>query len=139
MYLVFQGYSHIEYKSLMDHSTKVLRKNQNSEYIQSFGEEKKGQESSAKYMEDYQQSETLPKVLFKYDFEDPIINYAKVFKTKSYILGFLFADLADDKDLRFNGTEWTTIYFFQQLARIASKEQESEEEPCGNRKPSKDK
>jgi hypothetical protein len=60
--------------------------------------------------------------VFRYDFEESRLNFARIFGTKSYVLGMIFTEYFIDKRVKFNGTEWTTIFFFDELQRIENEE-----------------
>lgn len=33
----------------------------------------------------------------------------------SYFIGFIFADLYHDEDIKFNGSEWTTMHYWDKI------------------------
>lgn len=49
---------------------------------------------------------------FNYAFNSWLENLVWVFQTANPLSIFLFADWGEDHRLRFNGTEWTTFYYF---------------------------
>ena len=50
---------------------------------------------------------------FHYGFATKTESYQRIFKTDNIYLGFLFTDWAEDPKLQaFNGTEWTTLFYW---------------------------
>ena len=55
---------------------------------------------------------------FYYGFATKIESYWRVLKTKDYFMGVLFTDWGEDERLTFNGTEWTTLYYYTCLEKV---------------------
>jgi len=55
---------------------------------------------------------------FNYAFQTWIENLVRVFKSANPLYVFLFTDWGEDPDISFNGTEWTTFYYFGVLQDI---------------------
>mmetsp|Transcript_44675 Transcript_44675/g.59272 ORF Transcript_44675/g.59272 Transcript_44675/m.59272 type:complete len:81 (-) Transcript_44675:62-304(-) len=52
---------------------------------------------------------------FNYGFATRHENVVRVLKTNNYVLGLLFCDLFEDENLAFNGTEWSSFYYFKEI------------------------
>ena len=44
-------------------------------------------------------------------------NIWRVAKTKNLVAALLFLTWGEDSELQFNGTEWTSYYYFRQLQK----------------------
>jgi hypothetical protein len=56
---------------------------------------------------------------FYYGFATKFEAYWRVMKTNDYLVGILFSDYGEDPRINFNGTEWTTLFYYTMLERVA--------------------
>lgn len=40
-------------------------------------------------------------------------------KTQNYVLGMLFTDWFEDESLNFNGTEWSSFYYYKDICAVS--------------------
>ena len=52
---------------------------------------------------------------FNYGFLTRHENIVRLLKTDNYVLGLLFADWFEDPRLNFNGTEWSSFFYFNTI------------------------
>ena len=56
---------------------------------------------------------------FNYGFGTRHENVCRVLKTDNYVLGFLFSDWFEDPRLNFNGTEWSSFYYYNEICKVS--------------------
>ena len=56
---------------------------------------------------------------FNYGFATWQENIARVLKTNNFVLGLLFIDWFEDPRLRFNGTEWSSFYYYSKICEVS--------------------
>ena len=63
---------------------------------------------------------------FYYGFASKFEAYWRVMKTKDYFMGICFSDMGEDPRLNFNGTEWTTLYYYTMLEKVSPEKYKAE-------------
>lgn len=56
---------------------------------------------------------------FNYGFKTRHENICRVLKTDNYVLGFLFTDWFEDPRLDFNGTEWSSFFYYNEICQAS--------------------
>ena len=56
---------------------------------------------------------------FYYGFESMHENVVRVLRTNNYVLGLLFIDWFEDPRLSFNGTEWSSFYYYTKICEVS--------------------
>ena len=75
----------------------------------------------ARLMQENEAPKKVRKLMkFNYAFTTWLENLVWVFQTANPLSALLFSDWGEDSRLRFNGTEWTTFYYFGVLQDINS-------------------
>ena len=93
------GLTYLEYKNLLE--TRMMKPN---------NPDQDGKQESTGTQNTNPKYKSLLK--FHYGFETRHENIVRVLKTNNYVLGFLFIDWFEDPRLSFNGTEWSSFYYF---------------------------
>lgn len=104
-YVAFTGLSYLEYKNLLETRAKIINLKAH------------GKLDSADKGSDGDKSRSLLK--FNYGFGTRHENICRVLKTDNYVLGFLFVDWFEDERLNFNGTEWSSFYYYDQICQVS--------------------
>ncbi|CDW74494.1 dhhc zinc finger domain containing protein [Stylonychia lemnae] len=103
VYVSFQGYTHLEFKDLIE--TQIKKKNQ---------QKNRGNELESQ-LEDEVKGSQHNHVKFEYGYKSIRENLAWIFGTKSFLQAFLFIDRFHDQRLKYNGVEWTVIYYWNDI------------------------
>lgn len=104
-YVAFSGLSYLEYKNLLE--TRATLVNQQVD-----GKLKtEGVDATL--------GTTRVLLKFNYGFATRHENIVRVLKTNNYVLGMLFTDWFEDERLTFNGTEWSSYYYYNEIRRLS--------------------
>ena len=98
-YVAMSGLTYLEYKNLLEKRVIKIDK-----------PDQEGKQDSAGAENTDKKYKNLLK--FHYGFGTRHENIVRVLKTDNYVLGFLFIDWFEDPRLSFNGTEWSSFYYF---------------------------
>ena len=104
-YVAFTGLSYLEYKNLLETRAKAIN-------LDTFG---KLEPTTGVHNQDCRQRKLLK---FNYGFGTRHENIVRVLKTNNYFLGFFFTSWFEDARLSFNGTEWTSFYYYNEILRV---------------------
>lgn len=55
---------------------------------------------------------------FNYGFQSRLENTIRVLKTDNPFVGLWCSDWGEDPNLQYNGTEWTSFYYFEKIKEI---------------------
>ena len=94
MYVASTGLTYIEYKNLMELNY------ENSKKINSLPKDDEAPRKVKRLIK------------FNYAFQSALENLVRLFKSANPLNVFLFTDWGEDPKIIFNGTEWTTFYYF---------------------------
>ena len=112
-YVAFSGLSYLEYKNLLETRAKMINLKENGVLVP----------TGVKNQDD--KKRVLLK--FNYGFSSRHENIVRVLKTDNYILGFLFTDWFEDERLNFNGSEWTSFYYYHEICKVSGGAYQKEE------------
>ena len=104
-YVAFSGLSYLEYKNLIETRAKIINMNIHGKLEPTTGV--KNQDEKHRVL-----------LKFNYGFGSRHENIVRVLKTNNYVLGMLFTDWFEDPRLNFNGTEWSSFYYYNQILRL---------------------
>jgi len=104
-YVAFTGLTYLEYKNLLETRAKVINLQANGK-LEPTGV--KNQDEKHRVL-----------LKFNYGFGSTRENIARVLKTNNVVLGMLFTDWFEDPLLSFNGTEWSSFYYYKQLSEAS--------------------
>ena len=104
-YVAFSGLSYLEYKNLLETKAKVINLAANGR-IEPTGV--KNQDGKNRVL-----------LKFNYGFGTRHENIVRVLKTNNYVLGMLFTDWFEDPRLNFNGTEWSSFYYYNEIIKVS--------------------
>ena len=115
-YVAMSGFTYLEYKNMLEKRAKELN-------IKAHG---KLEPTGLKNFDEVHKS----LLKFNYSFRTRHENIVRVLKTNNYVLGLLFIDWFEDPRLSWNGTEWSSFYYFNKIIEVsdgayASQEYES--------------
>ena len=101
-YVAFTGLSYLEYKNLLEINARRSNAEANGKQL-----------SPEDQLEE--NDKHLKLVKFNFGFATRDENIVRVLKTTNYVVGFWFTDWGEDPLLAYNGTEWTTFWYFNQI------------------------
>ena len=104
-YVAFTGLSYLEYKNILETRAKMINLNANGK-LEPTGV-------------DNQDEKNRVLLKFNYGFKTRHENVCRVLKTDNYILGFLFTDWFEDPRLDFNGTEWSSFFYYNEICQAS--------------------
>jgi len=109
IFVAASGLTFLEYKNMQELLAENMRKKAEEEKP----EEPVGAASKGPLEEKKERKPIRKMMKFNYGFATKNESYTRVLKTDNYWLGMLFTDWFEDPKLRqFNGTEWTTLYYW---------------------------
>eukprot|EP00347_Sterkiella_histriomuscorum_P009112 403342475 len=117
MYVAMQGYTHLEFKDLME--SQIRKKNFEAKVKQNNSEEGLQLQSNS---ENNSNVITHNHVKFNYGYKTLRENLAWVFGTTSFFNAFMFVDWFHDERLKWTGVEWTVIYYWDSLMDFYEKQ-----------------
>ena len=112
-YVAMTGLTFLEFKNLLEHRARKLDQSQ-AGTIETTGNQNAGVKQ--RHM-----------MKFHYGFNTKFENITRVLKTNNYVLGMLFIDWFEDPRLNFNGTEWSSFYYYSKICEVSNGEYASQE------------
>ena len=105
-YVAMSGFTYLEYKNLLETRAKEMN-------IKAHG---KLEPTGLKNFDEVHKS----LLKFNYSFGSKHENIVRVLKTNNYVLGLLFIDWFEDPRLDWNGTEWSSFYYFNKIIEVSA-------------------
>ena len=116
IFVASTGLTFLEYKNQSELQTEKMRMQKESEQEV---EEQTGAAAKGPQQDKKAKKPVRKMMKFHYGFATKNESFTRILKTKNILLGMLFTDWFEDPKLqKFNGTEWTTLYYWTLLCEV---------------------